>query len=103
DAAEFQLMYESLSPRTVFPALRALAFSRPVVAGGDTYFATTLFAPVAGNERLIDLDVRSQPFNLDALQRSRDSNQPAMSASFRLAQSPQDGPAPSGFVLRLPY
>ena len=65
-------------------SLQALAYAeRERRADGDHY-VTTLFAPQSGNLAIRGLDVNSQPSNLQALERSRDTDELAMSAPFAL-------------------
>jgi diguanylate cyclase (GGDEF)-like protein/PAS domain S-box-containing protein len=105
--AEFEQVYENLSPKQEFPALVAFAYARRVeqLAGDGSVTArypTELIAPLAGNETLLGLDVGSQPQNLRATEISRDTNRPAMSAPFRLVQRDAAGQPMEGLVLRLP-
>jgi PAS domain S-box-containing protein len=81
-----------------------MAFSerRPGLAPDRDEYITTLVAPGPGNERLVGLDLSTQPMNLRAVRMSRDSDEPAMSSSFTLIQrlglpGPKDG-----VTIRLP-
>ncbi len=105
---EFQRVFENLDPQGEFPSLIAFAYApRVETAAADggppvVSYPTTMVAPREGNERLLGLDVTTQPPNLRAAEQSRDSNAPAMSASFRLIQhQDRDGPS-DGITLRLP-
>lgn len=98
---EFSYLYANLRPRVQFPSLQALAFAERRRVDGRDRFITTLVAPQAGNEALAGLDVASQPGNLQALLRSRDTDQVVMSAPFRLVQSAA-ADAGAGVTLRLP-
>ena len=102
DAPEFQAFFDELRLQRSFPAVTAVAFARRVDAGGAEAWRTELIAPRQGNERLVGLDVRSQPANLQALERSRDSGEIAMSASFALVQPTGAGQPPQAVVLRVP-
>lgn len=61
---EFASYYASLQPRDLFPSLQALAYARKSERDGRTQFLTTMVAPLRGNERVLGLDVASQPANL---------------------------------------
>ncbi len=99
---EFVAGYDNLRPRERFPSLQAFAHAARVAAPeGDRYITRTV-APFKGNERLIGLDIARQPSNLFALRHSRDSNEPALSAPFRLAQFSEKDPRSIGVALRLP-
>lgn len=98
---EFNNVYENLRPREVFPSLQAVAFARRARTGDGDHFITELVAPTEGNRGLVGLDVNTQPGNLEALLRSRDTDQAAVSAPFRLQQADPDAPA-DGVTLRLP-
>ncbi|HEU4813993.1 MAG TPA: EAL domain-containing protein [Xanthomonadaceae bacterium] len=98
---EFSNVYENLRPREVFPSLQAVAFARRVPMADGDHYITELVAPVEGNRSILGLDVNTQPGNMDALLRSRDTDQAAVSAPFRLDQSVQAAPA-DGVTLRLP-
>jgi diguanylate cyclase (GGDEF)-like protein/PAS domain S-box-containing protein len=102
---EFRRVYESLDPKVEFPSLIAFAFARRVEGagpGGGVRYPTEMVAPAAGNERLVGLDVATQPANLRAAEASRDSNLPAMSGSFRLIQFSDSKDTVDGITLRLP-
>ena len=101
---EFAAVYSNLRPRELFPSLQAVAYSQrlPEPAGDRDRFITTLIAPLAGNERLQGFDVGSQPANLRGILRSRDEDEPILSAAFTLVQRlGQPGPS-DGVTLRLP-
>ena len=100
-AVEFQRVYDNLNPKEEFPSLIAFAFARRVTdAQGVVNYPTEMVAPLAGNERLLGLDVATQPANLRAAEASRDSNLPVMSAAFPLIQFVS--PPVEGITLRLP-
>lgn len=96
-SAEFAHLYQNLRPRMQLPSLQALAYAEQRRAG---VYVTTMVQPLAGNEAVRGLDVTTQPSNLAAIQESRDSDQVAMSATFRLVQ--QGGGEADGITLRLP-
>ncbi|WP_374248213.1 EAL domain-containing protein [Thermomonas sp.] len=101
-ASEYARAYENMQGNSVVrDSLQALAYARRQPADGEHYI-TTLYAPLEGNEAIAGLDVASQPANMEALQRARDSNQVAMSAAFPLRQLQAQGRAAAGFILRLP-
>ncbi len=99
---EFGTVYTNLRPRERFPSLRALVYAHREVRADGEHFITTHVAPSLGNERVFGLDVRQQPTNMVAVLASRDSNQPALSAPFRLVQMTDGGVAVDGVTLRLP-
>ena len=103
-ADEFQAMYANMDPRTQVPGMQALVIGRREVrADGDHFIYDAPFVlPREGNEALFGLDVNTQPVNLAAVLLSRDTDQPALSAPFRLAQvQGADGPV-DGVTIRLP-
>ena len=95
---EFAHLYQNLRPRMQLPSLQALAYAE---RRGPGAFVTTMVQPSAGNEAVHGLDVTTQPDNLAAIEASRDSDQVAMSATFRLVQQGGDTAA-NGIILRLP-
>jgi diguanylate cyclase (GGDEF)-like protein/PAS domain S-box-containing protein len=101
---EFDRVYQNLNPKQVFPSLQAIAFSARVrtEAGGQDHYITRMLAPSAGNEKLLGLDLVTQPANLRAVQLSADSDQLAMTAAFRLVQLADLPGNPDGIVIRLP-
>ena len=104
EPAEFEAIYSNLRPRELFPSLQAVVYSerRPGGPGGRDAFVSTMFAPMAGNERLVGFDVGSQPANLRGILRSAQTDQPAMSGAFTLIQR-LGLPGPSdGLTVRLP-
>lgn len=99
--AELQVLYTGLSTDRGFPALVALAYAvRERAQVGFDRFITRMVAPLRGNERIIGLDVASQPANMAALERSIGSNLPAMTAPFVLLQF--QGTQRRGVIVRLP-
>jgi diguanylate cyclase (GGDEF)-like protein/PAS domain S-box-containing protein len=101
DAAGFDRTYRVLDLKRRLPGLQALAYSVPFQTPAGTRYPTVFVAPIAGNERVVGLDVVAQPANLAALLASRDSDRSILSAPFRLIQDPP-GHAPDGLLLRLP-
>jgi diguanylate cyclase (GGDEF)-like protein/PAS domain S-box-containing protein len=101
EAREFERVYANLRPREVFPSLQAMAFARRHQDAGERY-VTELVAPMAGNERLVGLDLRAQPDNLEALKRAEATDQPAMTAAFLLVQLADAPGNRDGIVIRLP-
>lgn len=104
--AEFGRMYEDLQPRRLFPALRSLAYARLERSedpGEPDRYPTVLFAPLLGNEAVAGLDIRTQPANLAALERARDTDEASMSAVFDMVQLGADGRPLKGFILRVPH
>lgn len=100
---EFAHAYENMQASAdVRVSLQALAYAQRQVIDGREHYITTMFTPLEGNEAIRGLDVASRPMNLQALQRSRDDNQIAMSPPFRLLQS-RDSQGPlDGIIMRLP-
>jgi diguanylate cyclase (GGDEF)-like protein/PAS domain S-box-containing protein len=101
NAQEFLRMYEDLQPRRLFPALRSLAYAS-YVPGDPPRYPTVFYAPLLGNERVAGLDISTQPANLEALERARDTDEAAMSKVFDLVQLGLDGKPMQGFIVRLP-
>src|SRR5688572_30274518 len=66
-ATEFERVYGNLRPKEVFPSLQAMAYAHRSVIAGREHYITSLVAPREGNERLVGLDLETQPSNLDAL------------------------------------
>jgi diguanylate cyclase (GGDEF)-like protein len=99
--AELQVLHQGLSADRGFPALVALAYAeRERMPGAFDRYVTRRVAPLAGNERILGLDVASQPPNLAALERSIRSNLPAMTAPLELLQF--QGSQRRGVIIRLP-
>lgn len=100
---EYTRAYENMvSSAGLHVSLQALAYAeRRRLPDGDHYI-TTLFVPREGNEAIAGLDVTTQPGNLQALLRSRDTDQVAMSEPFRLRQPGPGGDRANGIILRLP-
>ena len=100
--AEFANYYASLHPRELFPSLQAVAYAQKSQRAGRVQFITGMVAPLRGNERVLGLDVASQPANLAGLLASRDSDQPTLSAPFALVQKRGLRGTENGVVIRLP-
>lgn len=63
----------------------------------------TFMSPQQGNEALFGFDIASQPENMAALLRARDTDRPMMSAPFPLMQfKDRQGLDPQGVTVRLP-
>ncbi|MEG3792094.1 EAL domain-containing protein [Lysobacter sp. CCNWLW3] len=101
-AEEYANLYANVRPRERFPSLQAMAYSRREPRVDGDHYITDLVAPLAGNERLIGLDVNLQPTNLVGVLNSRDSDQVVLSAPFRLAQQGEADPRRDGVTMRLP-
>ncbi|TZF90309.1 bifunctional diguanylate cyclase/phosphodiesterase [Cognatilysobacter lacus] len=101
DADDFERAYRSLELGRRLPGLQALVYAvhRPGPGGGS--YPTVFVQPLAGNERVVGLDVRRQPANLLALEASRDSDRSVLSQPFRLIQDAASH-EPDGLLLRLP-
>jgi diguanylate cyclase (GGDEF)-like protein/PAS domain S-box-containing protein len=102
--AEFGNLYDNLRPRVEFASLQALAYARREPGPHRDHYVTSLVQPLAGNERVVGLDIVAQPHNLAAVLASRDSDRVAMSAPFRLVQvaSSRAGDTGNGLTMRLP-
>ncbi|KGM55735.1 diguanylate cyclase [Lysobacter arseniciresistens ZS79] len=96
---EFTHLYQNLHPRDRLDSLQAVAYAE---RDADGRYVTRLVAPREGNERVLGLDVASQPPNLAALLAARDSDRPVLSAPFRLLQQEASGTPAEGVTLRLP-
>jgi len=103
DQAQFEAIHQNMRSATVLSGVVAIAFARRAEApGGTVRYVYERVAPLAGNESLLGFDMAAQAENLAALERARDSDQPVLSAPFRLRQ-PVDDPADAiGVVMRLP-
>ncbi|AWV08409.1 bifunctional diguanylate cyclase/phosphodiesterase [Marilutibacter maris] len=99
---ELDHLYANLQPRRHLPSLQALAYSELEAGGDGDRFITTWVVPREGNQRLIGLDISTQPANLRAAELSRDTDEAVMSAPFRLAQLDHTGESAEGVTLRLP-
>ncbi len=99
---EFEFVYANLKPRAHLPSLQALAYAELQPTAGGDHFITTMVAPAEGNDILMGLDISLQAPNLRAAVLSRDTDEPIMSAPFRLVQFDQPGQSPEGVTLRLP-
>nr|WP_255784133.1 EAL domain-containing protein [Lysobacter chinensis] len=100
--AELDRVYANLRPQRHLPSLQAMAYSELIRHADGDRLITTWVAPKAGNQRLLGLDVSSQPANLRAAMLSRDTDETAMSAPFRLVQLDRPGTPAEGVTLRLP-
>ncbi|MBA3485808.1 MAG: EAL domain-containing protein [Lysobacter sp.] len=100
-AEEFSHLYANMQPRKRLPGLQALVYAEADSGPSGGRHITTLVAPLEGNERVIGLDVADQPTNLAAVMRSRDTDEPTMSAPFRLIQMNEQD-LPDGLTIRLP-
>lgn len=101
-AEEFGNAYANLRAREIFPSLQAIAFARYERREDGDHYITEMVAPMAGNERLPGLDIRSQPANLLGAERSRDTDLPVLSAPFQLVQLSPAGQPTDGVTMRLP-
>lgn len=99
---EFSHLYANLQPRRHLPNLQALAYAELRPHPDGARFITTWVAPTEGNERLLGLDIASQPANLRAAELSRDTDEAVMTAPFRLVQFDRPGTPAEGVALRLP-
>ncbi|MFT0533867.1 EAL domain-containing protein [Castellaniella hirudinis] len=74
------------------------AFVHPAGLAGDHYIVEYLW-PLQDNEKVLGLDIASQPNNLAAVLAARDTRSPALSAPFSLVQDPGGAQA---VVVRFP-
>jgi len=65
----------------------------------DEYWVIDYVEPVAGNEAVMGLDIRSRPESLEAAERARDTGEPVMTARYRLLQDRGSRP---GLAIYLP-
>lgn len=99
---EFERVFANLTADRAREHLQALVYAKRVVDDGRVRYVTGMFAPSAGNQSLMGLDVTTQPANLAALVRARDTGLVSMSATFTLKQSIEEGKPEAGMILRLP-
>ncbi|MFN7183470.1 MAG: EAL domain-containing protein [Thermomonas haemolytica] len=100
---EYMRAYENMQASgDIRVSLQALAYAERRLIAGSEHYITTMYVPLEGNEALRGLDITRQPMNMEALRRSRDSNQVAMSPPFRLIQSRDSAGPLDGIILRLP-
>lgn len=127
--AAFDQAVRELDVASRYPGLKNLSFTRLVVAAereafearvradtslrpegypgfaihppGDRseYFVADYLWPHEGNERIMGLDISSQPVNLESMHYSRDSGKVVASAPFELLQETEHK---LGFVIRVP-
>lgn len=127
--AAFEEAVRELDVSTRYPGLKNLSFTRLVTAAergpfeervrSDTsldpkgypgfaihppgerpeYFVADYLWPREGNERVMGLDISSQPANLEAMHYSRESGKVVASAPFELLQEREHK---LGFVIRVP-
>jgi diguanylate cyclase (GGDEF)-like protein/PAS domain S-box-containing protein len=102
DQARFRSIHDNLRPGQYLPSLVVTGFAPRVSADGRLRYPYQWIAPMVGNERLLGFDLASQPQNLRALERARDTDMPVMSAPFRLVQPTPDPRDADGVVVRLP-
>ncbi len=100
--ADFTHFYENLRPRELFPSLRALAYAQRERSADGEHYITRRVQPLAGNERLLGLDISRQARNMAALAAARDNDQSSLSAPFELVQTDAAGQPILGVTLRLP-
>ncbi len=95
--------YFTADQRTAFEAAARRAgesnFKIKPLGERDEYVVVRYFAPRAGNEAVLGLDLAGDQIRLDALNRVRDSGQLAASGPIALALDPDRYP---GIVMRLP-
>lgn len=99
---EFADVYANLQPRERLPSLQALVYAEARSQEEGLRLVSTLVAPLPENDRVVGLVVNDQPVNLAAALRSRDSDEPTLSAPFRLVQSTRADTPVDGLTLRLP-
>ena len=96
--SEYHRAYRNIqSGGAVRISMQALGYAQRQRGPADDRYVTTLFAPEEGNAAIRGLEVASQPTSLQALLRSRDTDEVAMSENFPLRQNNANG-----FILRLP-
>jgi len=97
----FDRLYERLQPRTRFPSLQAVTWS-PRPQAPAAHLVTTQVVPLAGNERVVGLDLSTQPANLVAVEQSRDQDRVLLSGPFRLRQASSQDARVDGITMRVP-
>jgi len=102
DEDEYAGFYANMHPRDQFPSLLALAYAQRELRPDGEHYVTRWVQPASGNERVVGLDVGTQPHNLAGLLASRDSDRAALSAPFHPVQLAGSGIAANGATLRLP-
>ena len=103
DQQDFEQRIEALRAGLSFPSMQAVGYApRQVDGEGRETYRYTLVAPLEGNQRLVGLDISSQPVNLRSLHVARDTDQPVMSDPFTLIQHDRPGEPADGVVIRLP-
>ncbi|MDN5782635.1 MAG: CHASE domain-containing protein, partial [Luteimonas sp.] len=105
DQQQFAEVHDNLRVKEVLPSMVAVVFARredPGRPGGRPRYSYESVRPLAGNRSLVGFDMAGQPANLRALQRSRDTDLPVMSAAFPLRQPVSDPSDALGVVVRLP-
>ncbi|MGN6235267.1 MAG: bifunctional diguanylate cyclase/phosphodiesterase [Dyella sp.] len=99
---DFAHFYENLRPRELFPSLVALAYAARETGPDGERYITRRVQPLAGNERLLGLDISQQGRNMAALVAARESDTFSLSGPFALVQVGADGRRIPGVTLRLP-
>lgn len=101
---EFEARVVALQAKRSFPSLQAAGYAPRTLSAetGAPSYRYTLVAPAKGNERLVGLDVATQPANLVVLKRALQTDEPQMSEPFTLVQFDRPGEQADGVVIRLP-
>ena len=112
-AADFQAYVTRLDLAGRYPGVRALGFSRRLTARESAdglwpagtraeYHAVRYLEPLdAQNRRVLGFDMHSEPSRAAAMDRARDTGQPAASGPVALLQQ-RPGAPPRGFLLYVP-
>jgi len=86
DQSIFDRYQDNLRDSGMLPGHVVTAFARRRIEDGRPTYRYESLTPRAGNEVLLGFDAASQPENLRALERARDSDAPTLSAPFALRQ-----------------
>ena len=86
-AAEFAAAYDSLRPREVMPSLQAVGYAGRERRADGEHYINTMIAPLQGNTSVLGLDLGSQPGNMVAVRRSRDTGLPASRLHLELTET----------------
>jgi PAS domain S-box-containing protein len=89
---------------TVYPGLQGVGFAQRIDAGAEFSSAKVVFLePLdAANRLALGYDVMSEPRRRAAMERARDTGNPALSAKIVLVQDLRRGLRTAGFLLVLP-
>ncbi|WP_083491075.1 bifunctional diguanylate cyclase/phosphodiesterase [Stenotrophomonas terrae] len=96
----YSRLYDASGAYTSMAFARRTQVDRPQT--GNAAYRYELVSPYQSNTSLLGFDMVTQPANLAALVRARDTDTVTVSAPFALRQSTAAGQSPLGVTLRLP-